>query len=118
MSDNSLKLENLLSKKLPNEYREFINSKGFLSKNGIEIYGYSPELDISKIPCVIGATILYKKLYPLKENELVIAFDDLNNNPILLNIDNGHIYEIKEFNSRKLINNNFKEFYSEIIKNN
>jgi len=118
MSNNSLKLEKLLGKKLPNGYKKFIDSKGVLSKNGIEIYGYSPELDISKIPCVIGATTLYKKLYPLKEDELVIAFDSLNNSPILLNIDNGHIYEIKEYSLRKLINKDFKEFYNEIIKNN
>lgn len=113
---NSVKLEKLLNKKIPNDYREFIDKLGFLSKNGIEVYGYSPNMNITKIPCVIGATDFYKNLFSLNENELVIAFDDLYNVPILLNISNGHIYELMENGERKFLFNNFEEFYNEFTK--
>lgn len=114
---NSLELEKLLNKKLPDEYRKFIDLKGLISKNGIEIYGYIPGLNISKIPCVIGATNLYKKKYPINENELVVAFDEMKNMPILLNIEDGHIYGISVDNHKRLIYKSFKEFYDEFFKN-
>ena len=114
---NSVKLEKLLNKKIPDDYKEFIDKEGFISKNGVEIYGYSPNIDIDKIPCVIGATNLYKKLFPLNDDELVIAFDYLYNTPILLNISNGNIYKINNNNKRNLLFNNFKEFYNEFTKN-
>lgn len=115
---NASRLEELLNKQLPDEYKNFIDSKGFISKNGIEIYGYSFGLDISKIPSVIGATNLYKKIYPIDENELVITFDEIENSPILLNTKNGYIYKINSDNNKKIIYRNFNEFYDDVFKNN
>jgi len=108
--NNGIKLEKLLNKKLPMEYKKFLDSQGLISENGKEVYGFSPNLDINKIPCVIGATNLYKKIYNLKDNELVVSFDELENSPILLNIEDGKIYSIDIQNNRKLLYGNFLEF--------
>jgi hypothetical protein len=78
---SSLKLELLLGIALPEEYREFIDKSGYLVLGNIstEVYGYRPDFDVEKIPCVFAATKLNKEDYKLSNYELVIShtgFDD------------------------------------------
>lgn len=101
-------IENNLNIKLPEEYKQFIINKGLIS-DSYEVYGYIENMDISKIPCVIGATKLYKENYKnIKDNEIVIAFDDYKNNPIIINEDNN-IYNV-DYNEKKLIAKSFNEW--------
>ena len=115
---NSEKLEKILNKKLPKDYKEFIDNYGLLSTDGMEIYGYNKALkDINIIPSVIGATKAYKKDYNISDNELVIAIDDITYQPILLNIKNGKIYLINSNNRKELLFNSFNEFFNDYINN-
>jgi hypothetical protein len=109
-------LELILNKKLPKEYKDFIDNYGFYRKDGIEIYGFDDSLDLENIPSVIGATKLYSKDYDIKDNELVIYFDDYINHPLLLNLDNGKIYSIDFEGNRKTLFDSFKEFKEQIFK--
>jgi DNA-binding beta-propeller fold protein YncE len=112
--NNGEKIEKLLNKKLPIEYKNFLDSEGYLSKDGIEVYGYSSDLAIDKIPSVIGATKSYKKIFPIKQDELAISFDELENNLYILNLTNGKIYKLDINGNRILIFDNFKQFLHNI----
>ena len=91
---------------ISSEYKDFIIKYGLISDN-FEVYGYIENIDIDKIPCVIGATYLYKETYKkISSNEIVIAFDDYLNSPIILNTDNNNIYCIKD-NNKVLIETSF-----------
>jgi hypothetical protein len=116
MSNEIQLIEDDLKVKLPEEYKQFIINNGLIS-NDIEVYGYVKNMDVNKIPCVIGATKLYKKNYDnIKNNEIVIAFDEYNNTPIVLNEDNV-VYSIS-YNKRKLLNNSFSQWLKEYINEN
>jgi hypothetical protein len=56
-------IEKELNVNLPNSYKNFIQKTGVISDERGEIFGYIENMDIDKIPCVIGATKLYKKNY-------------------------------------------------------
>ena len=93
------------------EYYDFLNNYGIISQNGIEIYGLKKNLDNKKIPSVIAATKLYGN-YDLKEDEIVISFDDFYNCPIVLNKNNEVFLVCLE--SRKKIFNSFNEWLKDI----
>lgn len=101
-------VERELKIKLPLDYANFINELGY-SMNNTEIYGYIEGMEIDKIPCVIGATKLYKEEQDnIGDKDIVIAFDDFENSPIILN-ENGEVYCV-DFDKRKLIAKNFTEW--------
>ena len=69
-------VEDHLGCKLPNDYSNFLNSVGYGVVNDLEIFGYSDEtVDINQLPCVVGATKLYRKNI-LADCEIAIASDD------------------------------------------
>ena len=78
----------MLSLEVPKEYMDFIDKHGIISKNGIEIYGLIDNIDNNLLPSVIAATKLYKEDYKLKDDEIVITFDDFLNCPVVLDNDN------------------------------
>jgi len=85
MSNRIKLLEDNLNVILPQAYRSFINETGIISDERGEVYGYIEGIDINKIPCVIGATKLYKQNYlNISSKDIVIAFDDFNNTPIVI----------------------------------
>jgi len=104
-------VENVLKVKLPSDYKEFVDTIGLISDERGEIFGYNENIkDVNKIPCVIGATLLYRKDYPnISEKELVISFDDYENTPIILNTLTGEIYKVSHL-QKELISKNFKEY--------
>jgi hypothetical protein len=107
-------LEKILGLPLPNDYRNFIKSEGYKVLGDYEIFGYIEGMDIEQIPCVIGATKLYKQDYDkIEDNDLVISFDPFYNNPIVLNTQNGKIYRISN-DKRILVARNFNEWLNSI----
>lgn len=101
-------VEKELKIKLPSDYAKFINEVGYLMDK-IEVYGYIEGMEIEKIPCVIGATRLYKEDQEnIEDKDIVIAFDSFENSPIILN-ENGEVYCV-DFDERKLIAKNFAEW--------
>lgn len=111
-------VENTLRVKLPKDYKEFIDTTGLISDERGEIFGYKESIkDIYKIPCVIGATLLYRKDYPnISEKEVVISFDDYENTPIVLDTTTGKIYRISH-TQKKLLSKSFKEYLKSFLSN-
>ncbi len=109
-------VENALKVKLPPDYKEFIDTIGLISDERGEIFGYNENIkDINRIPCVIGATLLYREDYPnISEKDIVISFDDYENSPIVLDTSSGQVYKI--YHSKKeLVSKNFKEYLKTIF---
>jgi len=106
-------VENALKVKLPSDYKEFIDTIGLISDERGEIFGYNENIkDTTKIPCVIGATRLYKMDYPnISEKEIVVSFDDYENTPIVLNTSTGEIYRISH-KKKERVSKSFREYLS------
>jgi hypothetical protein len=111
-------VEKVLNVKLPKDYKDFIDTLGLISDERGEVYGYIEDIkDIYKIPCVIGATLLYRQDYPnISKEEIVISFDDYENSPIVINTATGRIYKVS-FEKKKLLSKNFKEFLKSFLSN-
>ena len=111
-------VEKALKVKLPPDYRRFLDEQGYLTINGYEIFGITEEMqDITAIPSVIGATELYREDYELiTEDEIVISYDPVNNNPITLNCKDGKVYLVN-FANKKLVAQNFEEFLRKLENN-
>jgi len=101
MKDRVQIIENELKVSLPNDYKEFIEQYGCMNKSRFEIYGLANNfVDIHKIPSVIGATILYKKDYPLPNNHIVISHTGYKNFIVVLNTLTGHIYKMDNMGTK------------------
>jgi len=116
MSDRIKIIEENLSITLPQDYKNFIDDIGIISDERGEVFGYIENIDIEKIPCVIGATKLYKKDYKnISAKEIVISFDDFKNLPIVLNTKDGSVYNI-DFDKKTHISSSFAEWLSKHTK--
>lgn len=74
---NSEFISKSLNCDLPSDYSEFVDNNGYGDIDNIEIYGYSPQTkDINKIPCIIGATNIYRNKNIINDNEILLANDD------------------------------------------
>jgi hypothetical protein len=110
MSKRTQIIENNLNVKLPTDYKNFIDDVGIISNENGEVFGYTEGIDIDKIPCVIGATKLYKEDYKIiSDKEIVIGFDDFFNSPIILDTEDGSIFNV-DFNKKTQISSNFIEW--------
>lgn len=117
MSSRTKVIENNLNVNLPQSYKKFIDDIGIISDERGEIFGYIENIDIEKIPCVIGATKLYKEDYKnISNKDIVINFDDFKNIPIVLNTENEIIYDV-DFNKKTQISPSFTEWLNEKIGN-
>lgn len=115
MSNRTKTIEKNLDVILPQEYKIFVDNIGIISDEGDEVFGYIENIDIEKIPCVIGATKLYKKDYKnISSKEIVISFDEYKNLPIVLNTESGHVYNV-DFDEKTQVNSSFKKWLNEKI---
>ena len=109
-------IEENLNVTLPKAYKEFIDNIGIISDERGEVFGYIENIDINKIPCVIGATKLYKKEYQnVSAKDIVISFDDFKNVPIILDTVEGSVYSV-DFNNKTQISSNFTEWLNKKIE--
>ena len=115
MSSRTKIIEDNLNVNLPQDYKKFIDDIGIISDERGEIFGYIENIDIEQIPCVIGATKLYREDYNnISNKEIVINFDDFKNIPIILDTEDGSIYNV-DFNQKTQISPNFTEWLNEKI---
>lgn len=105
----SAQLELLLGVSLPEDYREFINKIGYLSLDNIstEIYGYKPDFDIEKLPCVVAATKLNKEDYRLQNYEIVISHTGFEDYIVVLDTVSGSVFELNLTEDKKKLANSF-----------
>ena len=116
MSNRTKIIEKNLNVILPEDYKKFIDNIGIISNERGEVFGYIENIDINKIPCVIGATKLYKEDYKnISTKEIVISFDDFKNSPIILDTKNGSIYNV-DFNKKTQISLNFIKWLNKKIE--
>jgi len=106
-------VENKLQVSLPEDYARFLEEYGDFEKDGIEIYGYTEEyIDINKIPCVIGATNLYRELLNLSKNEIVLSYTGFEDYIIILDTKSGKIIETDSNRDDRVIANSFEEWFN------
>ena len=114
MTNDRVKIvESELHVTLPDDYRDFLTDYGFYDKDGLEIYGYTERFsDIDKIPCVIGATKLYREGHNLSEDHIVIGHTGFENYIITLNTKTNRVYETDGSNSKYL--GEFKSWFEAV----
>jgi hypothetical protein len=94
MTKRSSFVEQNLGVKLPSDYADFLNEYGIVEIDGLEIFGYCDCIqDIEKIPCVIGATRLYRPLYDLEDHLIVLGATGYEEILFVLDTQNGKVYE-------------------------
>ena len=105
-------IESALNVTLPNQYREFINEIGIISDERGEVYGYIEGIDTNEIPCVIGATQKYSSTNTqITTADIVIAFDDYLNSPVILHTESGEILIIDINGNRHHKAGSFDEWF-------
>lgn len=111
-NESSSKVESLLGLSLPTDYRDFIDSSGYLCLGniGTEIYGYRPNFDIKKIPCVIAATELYKEDYKLQNHEIVISHTGYEDYIVVLDTISGSVFELNLVGDKKKLADSFSSW--------
>ena len=108
-------VEKRLNIKLPKQYAKFLEEFGDFEGDGFEIYGYSEEyLEPDKIPCVIGATKLYRDDYKLSADELVIAHSGYEDYVFTLDSVSGHVYEINMRGDKKKVADDFDTWLKDV----
>jgi hypothetical protein len=108
-------VESKLNIKLSDQYVEFLDNFGDYEYQGGEIYGYSSEyIFIDKIPCVIGATRLYKDSHHLKDSEIAISHSGFEDVIVVLDNLSGNIIEIRGNGTRIKIDESFDNWFSRI----
>lgn len=105
----SSQLELILGISLPEDYRGFIDETGYLELGNIstEVYGYRPDFDIEKIPCVIAATKLNREDYKLKNHEIVISHTGFEDYIVVLDTISGSVFELNLVGDKKKLADSF-----------
>ncbi len=113
----SSQLESLLGISLPEDYKEFIDSTGYLCLGNIstEVYGYKPDFDIEKLPCVIAATKLNKEDYNLQEHEIVVSHTGFEDYIVVLDTVSGVVFEVNLSGKKKIIAKSFSDWLANLI---
>ena len=114
MQKNRIKIvEEALGVRLPEDYADFLANQGIDESGGIEIYGYDERvLDVNRIPCVIGATRLYREDYQLSPDDIVIGHSEIEDEIIVLETSTGRVSSISH-QGRKLLTESFAGWLDE-----
>lgn len=115
-SKSTSEIESLLCVNLPKVYKDFIDTTGYLCLEniGVEVYGYKPNFDIKKIPCVIAATNLYKEAYALRDSEIVISHTGFEELIVILDTDTEYVSEIGFSGVRTKVADNFSTWLANL----
>jgi len=92
---NSQVIEGALGLRLPESYRLFLDTIGFISDDGTEIYGFDDRIkDPSRLPSVLAAVQIYGDLYSLQKGEIPIAIDSQSEALWILDADQDLMFRI------------------------
>ncbi len=110
-------VEHELNVQLPDDYALFLNQYGDFQYEGLEIYGYTEKYtDINIIPCVIGATKIYRKDYNLDSKFIVISYTGIEDILVILDTISNVVYEVGANGVIKQINKSFSDWFNSIKK--
>jgi hypothetical protein len=118
MSSRREVVEQELGVKLPAQYAAFLEKYGIYDPPGVEVYGISDNLlRYDGIPCVIGATNIYRRTENLPHRFLVIHHTGVEDEMICLDTENEKVYSIScVFGNRKIANSFDEWFKRDIIE--
>jgi len=85
------KIEESLNVRLPGDYKKFIKWHGAIDEENLSIYGSWKGDQGKDIPSVIGYTKILRDSIELPES--YIAIHSVGSDEILLDTDNGYIYQ-------------------------
>ncbi|HPI40901.1 MAG TPA: SMI1/KNR4 family protein [Pseudobdellovibrionaceae bacterium] len=112
----SSQLESILGFSVPEDYKRFIDKTGYLCLEniGAEVYGFRPDFNIEKIPCVIGATNLNKDNYNLDKHQLVISHTGIEDIIVVLDTETGCVFEQGFSGNKTKVANSFSLWLANI----
>ena len=111
-------VERELDVKVPKEYGDFLDTYGIYDPPGIEVYGMRDTLiAYDGIPCVIGATQIFRRDDKLPHRFLVIQTTGLEDEIICLDTEDGTVHSrSRDFGNHKIADS-FNEWFERDILN-
>jgi len=102
--------------KVPDQYAAFLEKYGIYEATGVEVYGISDKLiRYDGIPCVIGATQMFRRDEGLPHRFLVIHHTGLEDETICLDTENGKVYSFSVDFGNHNIADSFDEWFERDI---
>ncbi len=116
MSSRREIIEKELGVRVPKQYEVFLEKYGIYDPPGIEVYGISDSLlGYDGIPCVIGATEVYRRLDGLPHRFLVIHNTGLEDETICLDTEDEKVYSFSRVFGTHKIADSFDEWFERDI---
>lgn len=109
-------IEEELGVRVPQQYAVFLDKYGIFHARGIEIYGISDALlSYDGLPCVIGATRIYRKREGLPHRFLVIQHTGMEDETICLDTEDENVYSFSRVYGKRKIADSFDEWFEKDI---
>ncbi|MBI4965233.1 MAG: SMI1/KNR4 family protein [Desulfomonile tiedjei] len=109
-------IEEELGVKVPEQYAVFLDKYGIFYAPGIEIYGISDTLlGYDGLPCVIGATQIYRRTEGLPHRFLVIQHTGLEDEMICLDTEDEKVYSLSRAYGKDKVADSFDEWFQKDI---
>jgi hypothetical protein len=109
-------VEKALGVKVPDQYSVFLENRGGFQTYGIEVYGMSPKLlGYDGIPCVIGATEIYRRTEDLPHRFLVLHNTGIEGEIICLDTEDGTVHAISYYLGNRKVADCFDEWFQRDI---
>lgn len=109
-------VESALGVKVPEQYERLLNKYGIYRDFGIQVFGIDDDLlTYEGIPCVIGATKIYRKDYNYPHRLLVIHYTGLEDEFVCLDTEDEKIYAMSWVFGNRKIADSFDEWFNRDI---
>jgi hypothetical protein len=109
-------VEKALGVKIPEQYAAFLEKYGIYDPPGIEVYGMRETLlRYDGIPCVIGATEIYRRTEDLPHRYLVIQTTGFEGEIICLDTEDGTVHSIGRYLGNHKVADCFDEWFERDI---
>jgi len=109
-------VERALGVKLPAQYAAFLEAMGDYTDFGIEVYGLTDDtIDVEKMPCVIGATKIYRRDNRLPHRLLVIHYTGIEDEFVSLDTEDEKVYAFSRFFGDRKVADSFDEWFEKDI---
>lgn len=109
-------VEAALGIKVPKQYERFLDKYGIYRAFGIEVFGIDDTLlTYEGIPCVIGATRIYRKEYDYPHRFLVLHYTGIEDEFICLDTENEKIYSLSVCFGNHKVADSFDEWFERDI---
>lgn len=108
-------VETELAVKVPKQYEAFLNKYGIYEAAPLEVYGITESLlSYDGIPCVIGATRIYRK-YGVPHRFLVLHHTGIEDEIVCLDTVNEKVYSVSRLLGTRIIADSFNEWFARDI---